>query len=231
MSNITLYLGDCLEVMKTIPDKSIDAVITDPPYNINFRYSKYKDYISEAEYINLITNLRKYPTAIIQYPEETMRYFVPALGVPDEVIVWCYNSNLPRQSRLINFYKIKPKFDEIRQPYKNPNDKRIKEFINNTKSDGARIYDWFSDIQQVKNVSLDKTGHPCPLPVELIKRIILLSTSLGDTILDPFMGSGTTGVACVQTGRNFIGIEIDPQYFAIAEKRIKDAQQQMRLPL
>ena len=51
------------------------------------------------------------------------------------------------------------------------------------------------------------------------------------TIFDPFMGSGTTGVACVQTGRNFIGIEIDPKYFAIAEKRIKDAQQQMRLPI
>ena len=56
-------------------------------------------------------------------------------------------------------------------------------------------------------------------------------THEGDTILDPFMGSGTTGVACVQTGRNFIGIEIDEGYFKIAEKRIRDAQQQMRLPI
>jgi len=54
-------------------------------------------------------------------------------------------------------------------------------------------------------------------------------TNEGDTILDPFMGSGTTGVACVQTGRNFIGIEIDPTYFAIAEKRIAEAQMQPRL--
>jgi DNA modification methylase len=54
-------------------------------------------------------------------------------------------------------------------------------------------------------------------------------TNEGDTILDPFMGSGTTGVACVQTGRNFIGIEIDPTYFAIAERRIKEAQMQLRL--
>lgn len=54
-------------------------------------------------------------------------------------------------------------------------------------------------------------------------------TNEGDTILDPFMGSGTTGVACVQTGRNFIGIEIDPTYFAIAEKRIAEAQMQLRL--
>jgi len=54
-------------------------------------------------------------------------------------------------------------------------------------------------------------------------------TNEGDTILDPFMGSGTTGVACVQTGRNFIGCEIDPTYFAIAEKRIKEAQEQLAL--
>ena len=63
--------------------------------------------------------------------------------------------------------------------------------------------------------------------VKLVERI----TNPGDLILDPFMGSGTTGVACVQTGRNFIGIEIDPTYYAIAEKRIHDAQLQMRLPL
>ena len=56
-------------------------------------------------------------------------------------------------------------------------------------------------------------------------------TSPGDTILDPFMGSGTTGVACVQTGRNFIGIEIDPTYYAIAEKRIAQAKLQIRMPL
>ena len=64
-----------------------------------------------------------------------------------------------------------------------------------------------------------------------MKRLIEMTTNEGDTILDPFMGSGTTGVACVQTGRNFIGIEIDPDYFAIAERRIAEAQMQLRLPL
>jgi len=63
----------------------------------------------------------------------------------------------------------------------------------------------------------------------LFKHFIELHTLPGDTILDPFMGSGTTGVACVQTGRDFIGIEIDPTYFAIAEKRIAEAQKQPRL--
>jgi len=69
--------------------------------------------------------------------------------------------------------------------------------------------------------------HPTQKPIELMKWCIDMVE--GATILDPFMGSGTTGVACVQTGRNFIGIEIDPTYFAIAEKRIKDAQMQPRL--
>ena len=59
----------------------------------------------------------------------------------------------------------------------------------------------------------------------------MASTKPGDTILDPFMGSGTTGVACMQTGRKFIGIEIDPTYFAIAEKRIKEAQMQLRFEI
>ena len=61
--------------------------------------------------------------------------------------------------------------------------------------------------------------------------MIIDITADGSTILDPFMGSGTTGVACVQTGRNFIGIEIDPTYFAIAERRIKEAQEQLKLEL
>jgi len=68
--------------------------------------------------------------------------------------------------------------------------------------------------------------HPTQKPLAVMKWIIENYSNPGDTILDPFMGSGTTGVACVQTGRNFIGIEIDPTYFAIAEKRIKDAQAQ-----
>jgi site-specific DNA-methyltransferase (adenine-specific) len=74
-----------------------------------------------------------------------------------------------------------------------------------------------------------RLNHITPKPVELIENIIKHSTNENYTILDPFMGSGTTGVACVQTGRNFIGIEIEPKYFEIAERRIKDAQQQMRL--
>jgi len=73
--------------------------------------------------------------------------------------------------------------------------------------------------------------HPSPKPIELYKWILEVVTNPGDLILDPFMGSGTTGVACVQTGRRFIGIEIDPKYYAIAEKRIAEAQLQIRMEI
>ena len=202
--------------LKDIPH--VDMIITDPPYNINFKYGKYEDNKSEQEYIEMISLLKDYPLAIIHYPEETMRYFVPALGAPEEVIVWCYNSNLPRQSRLINFYNCKVDFNKVKQPYKNPNDKRVKKLIEKG-SEGTRSYDWFSDIQLVKNVSKQK-NHPCPIPVELVERIIKMTTPEGGVVLDPFMGGGTTAIACMNTGRKYIGFEIDPKYFAMAQERI-----------
>ena len=71
--------------------------------------------------------------------------------------------------------------------------------------------------------------HPTQKPVALLQWLVRTYTNEGDTVLDCTMGSGTTGVACVQTGRNFIGIEISEEYFRIAEKRIAEAQQQLRL--
>ena len=79
--------------------------------------------------------------------------------------------------------------------------------------------------------SIKEKQHPTQKPIALMKWILENYTEEGDTIFDPFMGSGTTGVACVQTERNFIGCEIDPDYFKIAERRIHEAQQQMRLPI
>lgn len=198
------------------------TVITDPPYNIKYNYNEYKDNLPDEDYIEMISLLKDYKLAIIHYPEETMKYFVPALGVPDEVNVWAYNSNLPgRQSRLINYYNTKPDYTKVLQPFKNPNDKRIKAQIAKGKK-GVRSYDWFSDIQMVKNVSKLNFNHPCPVPVKLIERIIKLTTKEGDLVVDPFAGSGTTALACMNTNRRFIGTEIDTLYFDMANERIAE---------
>ena len=88
-------------------------------------------------------------------------------------------------------------------------------------STGSRSYDWFNDIQLVKNTSKEKiTGFTNQIPLELMERIILLSTNEGDTICDPFMGTGTTGQACINTNRKFIGIEQSKEHFEIAVKRL-----------
>jgi len=215
-----IYNMDFRECINDLP--KIDMVITDPPYNINYKYDVYKDNLSEEEYIDLIATLKGFPLAIIHYPEETMKYFVPALGVPSEVVVWCYNSNLPgRQSRLINFYNCSVNFSNVRQPYKNPTDKRVAKLIENG-SEGRRLYDWFSDINLVKNVSSDKLSHPCPIPIKLYERIILLTTKENDIVVDPFAGLGNFAIACKKLNRNFIGFEISKEYCNIANERLKE---------
>lgn len=198
------------------------VIITDPPYNIDFKYNEYRDNLTDEEYIDLISYFKGHKLAIIHYPEEAMKYFVPALGVPDEVNVWAYNSNLPsRHSRLINYYNTKPDYTKVLQPFKNPNDKRIKERIARGIK-GARSYDWFTDIQLVKNVSKTDYNHPCPVPVELMERIILLTTEPGDLVIDPFCGSGTTAIACLNTNRRFLGFEIDIMYADMANERMAE---------
>lgn len=86
-------------------------------------------------------------------------------------------------------------------------------------AEGAKLYDWW-EINQVKNVSKEKTEHPCQMPLKVMMNIIGILPE-GYTILDPFMGSGTTGEACRLLGRDFIGIELDEKYFKIAKNRIE----------
>jgi len=85
----------------------------------------------------------------------------------------------------------------------------------------ARLYDWW-EINQIKNVSKDKTDNPCQMPLQVMNNIIQILPE-EYIIIDPFMGSGTTGVACVKNNRHFIGIEKEKTYYDIAVKRITDA--------
>ena len=190
---IQLYLGDCLDVMKSIPDKSIDAVITDPPYPDYYTDEfQYKD--GAIDFLNDL-NCRQY-------------------------IFWTAKGEFPLD------YSARHVWDKITGAacqydfiYERNGYKRQKVYR------GHRINSSVS-AQFAGEVF---TGHKSQKPLNVIRDLIENCTKPGDTILDPFMGSGTTGVACVQTGRSFIGIEIDPTYYAIAERRIAEAQAQPRL--
>lgn len=193
------------------------VTITDPPYNQGYNYLTYKDKLKELDYLNLLSGIKK-PCVIIHYPEETINLLPKIFGKCEQVVTWVYNSNTGKQSRLISWWGCKPDFRLVRQPYKNLNDKRIIERIKNG-HEGSKLYDWW-EINQVKNVSKEKTGHPCQIPEELIRRIILTTVKPGQTIIDPFAGSGTTLKVAKDLGFDFIGYEIDPDYVQIINERI-----------
>jgi len=193
LGNCTLYLGDCLEVMKSVPDKSVDAVITDPPYpDYHIDTYKYKD--------GIVDSLKNYQCR--------------------QVIFWSAKTEFPLDYSAIHIWDKKTgagaMYERLFERNGHKNYKVYRYYLINSTVAASFAKDIF-------------TGHPSQKPIQLLRELIMEYSFEGDTILDPFMGSGTTGVACVQTGRNFIGVEIDKKYFDIAIKRIKDAQAQPNL--
>ena len=171
--SIQLIRGNCLEELPKIRaqhDKLI--IVTDPPFNVGYHYNTYKDSMDDDDYYSMLGNVFQFaPFVVIHYPEEIYKIAFQVGEFPDKVVSWVYNSNTAKQHRDIAFFGIKPDFTKYGQPYKNPTDKRIMQRIADGKS--ARLYDWW-EINQVKNVSKDKTAHPCQMPVEVMKRVIAI---------------------------------------------------------
>lgn len=235
--NIEIIHGNCFNVMDTIEDRSIDLIIADPPYNINYKYIGYKDNLQEENYFDIQFKFVKQCSRILKdngslfylnYPEFNCKLFT-ALNEnselkPIELITWVYNTHtsgkpLRKAFRTWIWASKGTPINNFYGEYKNKNDKRVKKLMDAGRK--PREYDWWH-IEQVKNVSKEKTEHPCQLPEKMIEKIVLGATNEGDTVLDPFMGSGTTGIVCERLNRNFIGIEISLSYFEISKKRIEE---------
>ena len=227
ISIMELYNNNSLDIFAELIDKYKNEnviIVTDPPFNINYKYSKYCDNMDETEYYEMLSYfINDLPSIIVHYPEQLYKLSFQIGKFPEKVISWVYNSNTAKQHRDIAFFGIKPNMNQVRQPYKNPNDKRIKERIARG-CEGAKLYDWW-EINQVKNVSKEKTAHPCQMPLQVMKNIVGI-LPYDYVIIDPFMGSGTTGVAIVEmnkiqnANRKFVGIEIDEDYYDIASQRL-----------
>jgi hypothetical protein len=201
-------------------------LVSDPPFNIGYHYKDYNDNQSEEDYFNMLQTIFENEVhVLIHYPEVLHKHSWLIGDFPEKVVSWVYNSNTAKQHRDIAFYGVKPDFRKVGQPYKNPTDKRIQERIKQGKT--ARLYDWW-EINQVKNVSKEKTEHPCQMPIEVMDRIIgILPDDV--VIIDPFLGSGSTGVACVHFNKDFIGIDMDSEYCKIAVGRMQSAKSQTQL--
>lgn len=220
---IELICGDCLKHLDKLQEKYSDRdiiLVSDVPFNIGYGYATYKDRLPEGDYLKMLQDVfeRGVPFVIIHYPENLYSIASFLHKSPTRVCSWVYNSNTGRQHRDVAFFDVRPDFAQVGQPYKNLKDKRIIKRIEEGKT--CKLYDWWN-INQVKNVSKEKTAHPCQMPLEVMKNIVGLLPK-GSLIIDPFMGSGTTGVACKELDYDFVGIEIDKGYFKIAKERIEN---------
>ena len=192
-------MGDCLEYMRTMPDKSVDAVITDPPYGC--KKADWDDvfptqWYSEAKRISR--------TVVIITGSAGLKDSVALVGDDYIDCIAAWNKNGMTRGPL-GFGNWLAAVVSVAKPH-------------------GQIQNYLSFV-----VSGDMPNHPSPKPIEYMNKLTRIVTQPESTIFDPFMGSGTTGVAAVQLGRNFIGCEINPEYFAIAERRIKQAQEARQL--
>ena len=220
--NVKLYNDDCLNVLKDIGDNSIDLVVTDPPYEVitGGRNGGVKGKPSGilTENKQLMKSIPKadlWLSECFRVMKDGTHIYIMTntlnltnyLNIINDVgfklhnlLVWNKNNTTPNRWYMKNCeYVIFAR-------------KGFAKSINNPSSQTVHNFD---------NIIGNKQ-HPTEKPVELMKLYVGNSSQVGDTVLDPFMGSGSTGVACKELGRNFIGIELDDVYFDIGVKRIKE---------
>jgi site-specific DNA-methyltransferase (adenine-specific) len=215
IGDATLYLGDCLEILPTLAAGSVDAVVTDPPYGIDWDcdYTKISNGVARHHtYDGIIGDKKPFdPTFLLGYPTVALFGFN------------CFSDRLPLGSVLIWLKKNGNKLGTVLADC---------ELVWLNRGHGVFMLHYVWDGFMREGEKDTERQHPTQKPIRVMKWVMERANAQeGQTILDPFMGSGTTGVACAQLGRKFIGIEISERYFEIAVKRIEAAQAQLRLDL
>lgn len=241
---IQLYKGDCLEVMDNLIQQGIkvDAVITDPPYGTTA--CKWDSVIPFEEMWKRLKLLRKDNAPIVLFGSEPFSSYLRLSNIKEYKYDWIYKKRvasnfaqakyqpLKEHENVIIFYK--HNYYPIKEPRKGHGLQRLKagyksnpqagDFIGNIKTNRVeQNYDelkYPSSVQEFNNRDKERGLHPTQKPVALMEYLIKTYTKEGDVVLDFCMGSGTTGVACKNLNRKFIGIELDDKYFEIAKNRI-----------
>jgi len=237
--DVTLYRGDCLDVMAEMEENSVDTIITDPPYNL----SKYSTGNIKFDWRSDINNDLAEWDADFD-PADLKDEFLRILKPTGNLFAFCSYNLIGRWHEIYD-----PIFDTFQffvWHKTNPVPKfRKAGFLNSCEmlvcmwnrghtwnfGKQSEMHNFYEGPICMGSERLRKPKHPTQKPVALLKHLIRIASNEGDVVLDPFMGVGSTGVACVQTGRRFIGIEIDPQYFAIAKRRIEEAQLQIPMDI
>lgn len=251
MPDVTLHLGDCLDFMRTLPAGSVDAVIADLPYGttacawdvvIPFEplWTEYKRLIKPRGAVVLFGS-QPFTSLLVTSNLEWFKYcvvwekshaanFMSAKSMPlmkhEDIAVFGRNG-ITFNPQIVRGPRVMKRSGKVQRD-------RTKESIYGTRpailENVASDMYYPSSVQSFSAGAMSQRLHPTQKPVALLEYLVRTYTNPGDVVLDNTMGSGTTGVACIQTGRNFIGCEIDAGYFEIAQRRIALAQQQPLLP-
>ena len=247
---VTLYPGDCMDLLRAIPDNCIQLIVTSPPYNLGKAYEKrtniatyygwQQQVIKECYRVlkpsgslcwqvgNYVDNGEVVPLDLLLYP-----IFTALKMKMRNRIIWHFGHGLHASKRFsgrhetIMWWTKSDAYyfdlDPVRIPQKYPHKKHFKGTKKGELScnpKGKNPSDVW-DIPNVKNNHTEKTAHPCQFPVELVERLVLSMTQENDLVLDPFVGVGSTLVAALKHKRKGIGAEIEAQYVAIAADRVQ----------
>ena len=203
-----LYLGDCLEILPTLGQ--MGAVVTDPPFGIGFKYKTHKD--SADDYGVMMERLMPLLGRVCEGPTFVWQSMVRCAD---------WHRWFPEGWRIFaackSFVQLRPV--EVQHAW----DPVIFWGARGGKHAGS-IRDWHVATTPNFGAGRESIDHPCPRPLDQVQYIV--DGLRVESILDPFMGSGTTGVACVKAGKKFTGIEIDEHYFQVACDRIRDTYKQ-----
>lgn len=240
-----IICGDCIEIIKGMPDNSVDMLFTDPPYNKNYPYRRYKDnridYWEWLQDVFIEINRVLKNTSSIYVKQDldnlyNMMTILNSIADYKNIINWKNQSQGHPKSNYDKFAEVILFYTKGSNPTFNTYiEKRIKP--DNYWSGSGKIFkgkmsNYWDDIKPVFagcakkseaaiNIGTNGKLHPCQMPVGLAKRAIRFSSNEGNVVLDPFVGSGVTAIACKELKRKYIGIDNDSVYCKISKRRIK----------
>lgn len=238
MSDTELLCGDCFELMQGIPSESIDMILTDPPYGITqckwdkvqpfeLMWEQYKRIIKPNGCIAIFAG-EPFSSTLVQSNLKMYRYELIWQKNAASDFLNANHKPLKIHDKIQIFYRTSPTYHP--QKIKGKPYKRIERRARRKIRDLYRAIDAIDRVNEtgdrhpttVIRFPIERGLHPTQKPVSLLAWLIRTYTDAGDTVLDSFMGSGSTGVACVQEGRRFIGIEKEQKYFEVAKERIAE---------
>ena len=237
---------DCVDLLQSMETESVQMVFADPPFNLNKKYSTYKDNLPFEEYMEWTKKwleesmrvLRKDGSLFVYNIPKLLTYTSSILNSIAEFKHWITWSSPGRplgktlqpahygilfygKTSETKFYDVRRPHEKCRKCGKYLKDYGGKEYLRH--DFGYQISDVWSDIHRNRHRSKRIDTHPCQLPVHLVERLILMSTEPDDIVLDVFCGGGSAAIAAKQLGRKYIGCDIDEEYCAAASVRFRES--------